>query len=69
MTQRISIIGAGGQADELESYLTDAVVEYRAVDSGYANDELLDIANLNSEQLSLPVVIAVGSPFLRREYG
>ncbi|HCR55392.1 TPA: hypothetical protein DIV49_00300 [Candidatus Saccharibacteria bacterium] len=69
MSNRIGIIGAGGQADEAESYLQDAVVEYRAVDSAYADGkELLDKNLLTSEQLSLPVVVAVGSPYLRKKF-
>ena len=43
--ERIGLIGSGGQADEAESYLLDANVEFRAISDEYV-DKTKKIAEL-----------------------
>lgn len=70
--QQIGILGNGGQADEAESYLDkENKVAFRAVDAQFLRDKeqkttLLDILN-PGDYSSLPVVIAVGAPAIRKE--
>lgn len=63
---RIGILGNGGHAREIESYLTTETVAFRAVSSEFRSGDLIDIALPAAEQAELPVVVAVGAPGLRR---
>lgn len=66
----VGILGDGGQADEVESYLSsEYTVKFRAVDIEYINKEnLINIENPDEEYLDLPVISAVGTPALRRDF-
>jgi len=65
MSERIGIIGGGGQADEAESFSTREVA-FRAVEKPYVNDHArIDIED-PGELVDYPVVFAVGAPGLRR---
>lgn len=68
MIEKIGILGGGGQADEVESYLPEGTVSFRAVGREYLKPgdvRLVDIASPGVENLSLPIVSAVGAPALR----
>lgn len=66
---KIGILGAGGQADEAESYLKDdQEVIFRAVSKRYLanpSSNLIDIESLDYKDT--PVVVAVGAPALRKK--
>jgi sugar O-acyltransferase (sialic acid O-acetyltransferase NeuD family) len=62
----IGILGGGGQADEAESFFTNGTVLFRAVDKEYIHDDLIDISEPTTRQLTTPVVAAVGAPELRK---
>lgn len=66
MVAKLGIIGAGGQADETASYF-DGDVIFRAVTSDYISEGLVDVDMPTDEQRQTPVVIAMGSPVLRRQ--
>ena len=66
MTSMIGIIGGGGQADETESFF-EGEVAFRAVTKDYLQDGLVDMDNPNDLQGQTPVVVAIGSPGLRRD--
>jgi len=64
--RRIGILGAGGQADELESFLDkNTHAAFRAVTSEYVKEGLADIEN-PGDLKDLPVISAAGSPRLRK---
>lgn len=63
---KFGLVGAGGQADETESYAYGSA-EYRAVDPQYAAEGLISVDQLSTEQLQTPVSVAVGAPGLRRQ--
>lgn len=62
----IGLLGAGGHANELATYCSEAVV-FNAVQPEYLKDGLIDINNPNHLDIDIPVVGAVGSPSLRSE--
>lgn len=62
----IGILANGGQAHEIESYLTIETVAFRAVSSHQRSVSLVDIAAPPAELPDPPVVAAVGAPGLRR---
>lgn len=65
----IGLLGAGAQADEVESFLPAPVVRFRAVQADYLAGSpagTVDIAAPPPEFLTVPVVAAVGAPGLRR---
>ena len=66
MSSRIGILGNGGHAREVESYLTTETVAFRAVTARYRSGELVDISAPSAAQLELVVVAGVGAPGLRR---
>lgn len=70
MSTTIGLLGNGGQANEIESYLSDGIeVAFRAVSSEYITESssgLLDIDN-SSTYATTPVIVAVGAPGLKRE--
>ena len=69
MTEKIGIIGNGGQADEARSF-SDKEIAFRAVDAAYLDDQdpgLVDIANPGQDNETTPVHVAIGPPALRRE--
>lgn len=67
---KIGLLGSGGQADEVESYLADIdEVVFRAVSKDYldsSNPKLIDIDKPNDNQ-TLEVVAALGAPGLRKK--
>lgn len=65
----VGLLGSGGQADETQSFLSeDFIVKFRAVNKDYIeNIDDIDIENPNSEDVSVPVISAVGSPVLRKK--
>lgn len=70
--KRIGLLGAGGQADEAESFFrSNGDVIFRAVDKQYITtsqtEGLIDIQNPTEVQKNTPVVAAVGAPAIRRE--
>lgn len=66
MSERIGLVGSGGQADEAEACF-DGHVDFRAVSARYVTDGLVDVANPTKEQGHTAVVAAVGAPGLRRQ--
>lgn len=65
---RIGMIGAGGQADETESYLQGKKeVLFRAVSSEYASDGLIAMDHLTTEQVESGVIAAVGAPGMKKK--
>jgi len=70
MNQAVGLLGSGGQADEVESYLgPDRPVAFRAVSAEYLDGKAANQINLEQpgEQPDVPVIAAVGAPGLRRE--
>lgn len=68
MNTVIGLLGSGGQADEITSYLEDVEVGFRAVDSEYLDPSDHDLIDIRSkEQTRLPVVVAVGAPALKKK--
>jgi len=65
----IGLIGNGGHAREIASYLGKGRVAFNAVHPAYLTGEsgLIDIGTTAEELLACPVVAAVGSPGLKRE--
>lgn len=67
---KIGILGAGGQADELKSFLgANLSINFYAMDNKYVdhNDEInIDIIKPNNYQKGLPVIAAVGAPLIRK---
>lgn len=67
--EKIGLIGNGGQADEAESYLKNAEVEFRAISSEYVDVENplhINILNPDEYQRVVPVVAAIGAPEVRK---
>lgn len=64
--REVGIIGSGGQADEIESYLGRPSL-FRAVDKEFAVGELVDVSDPTEEQKATPIVVAVGAPLIRKE--
>jgi sugar O-acyltransferase (sialic acid O-acetyltransferase NeuD family) len=68
---KIGLLGNGGQADEVETFLDDDIeVSFRAVSPKYADGSRPDLINIESpepSQTSVPVIAAVGTPALRKE--
>lgn len=69
--QHIGILGSGGQADELESYLgSNMIVKFRALTSQFVDrmrPEQIDIMAPSEQQKRMPVIAAVGAPYVRRK--
>ena len=68
--EKIGFIGSGGQADEAESYLKEASVEFRALTSEYIDQDdpsHIDLLSPDEFQKITPVVAAIGAPGIRRE--
>lgn len=67
---KIGLLGDGGQADEVESYLADGYeVVFRAVSKQYldsSNPKMIDIDEPGDNQ-SLEVIAALGAPGLRQK--
>ncbi|MEO6109540.1 MAG: hypothetical protein ABIP50_00830 [Candidatus Saccharimonadales bacterium] len=69
MTDKIGILGAGGQADEVTSFLRDTEIAFYAISEAYvdtSNEKQIDIAKPNEEQKLTPVIVAIGAPEVRR---
>lgn len=67
MSERIGLLGSGGQADEAESYYSGDVV-FRAVSEKYLSEiAAVDINNPSEEEVNTPVCAAVGAPAVRRD--
>jgi carbonic anhydrase/acetyltransferase-like protein (isoleucine patch superfamily) len=66
MNGAVVLLGDGGQADEIASFLPPGGVAGRAVTRDYLRDGLVDAANPPAELLALPVIAAVGLPAVRR---
>lgn len=68
--ERIGLIGNGGQADEAESYLKNASVEFRALSSEYVDNENprhVNVLTPDEYQRVMPVVAAIGAPEVRKK--
>lgn len=66
MTERIGLIGAGGHADEVESY-TGGKALFRAVTESYLSSEAeVNVMRPPEDLINKPVHIAVGAPGLRK---
>ncbi len=69
MSQEIGILGAGGQADEVVSYLVDFDIMFHALSESHIdkdNQKQIDITTPSEYQSTLPVVAAVGAPAIRK---
>lgn len=69
MSEKIGIIGNGGQADEACAF-SGKEIAFRAVDAAYLEEgdsQLVDVTNPGLDNVTTPVHIAVGSPALRRD--
>lgn len=69
MNNRLGLLGAGSQAREIISYLTQDTEVFFAVTSDYLDPEnhrLVDINNPTDNDRMSPVICAVGPPGLRR---
>ena len=69
MSEKIGILGAGGQADEIESYLNNLEVDFYALSEQYLdkdNQRQINITTPTEYQRMLPVVAAVGAPAIRK---
>ena len=67
MSDNIGILGAGGQADEAESFLPDGVeAGFKAVTSDYVSGDLVDIEKPDPSLIEKPVIAAIGAPYVRR---
>lgn len=66
----VGIIGAGGQAREVEQYLRESLVRpsFFAIDSDYITDteRQIDILTRNEYERLTPVIAAIGAPAVRR---
>lgn len=68
--EKIGILGAGGQADEAESFLPPDSVAFRAISKEYIkepSENKIDIASPEDYQKIVPVVAAIGAPEVRRK--
>lgn len=68
MSGQFGILGAGGQADEAESYTDDEVL-FKAIDERYINRQdshQIVITSPSDQQKEAPIVAAVGAPKLRK---
>lgn len=68
--EKVGLIGAGGQAREVEQYLREYGVHpsFYAVDKEYvAGDKRIDILSPNEFEEMTPVISAIGSPEVRRK--
>jgi len=69
-TEKIGLIGGGGQADEAESFLIDKEVLFRALSEEYLdpnNPSMINILSPTEYQRTLPVVAAIGAPAVRKK--
>lgn len=69
MSEKIGILGAGGQADEVALFAGRQNVAFNAVNEEYIVPEsegLIDVNNPNNEQLNNGVIAAIGAPAVRR---
>jgi acetyltransferase-like isoleucine patch superfamily enzyme len=66
MNGALVLLGDGGQADEIESFLPPGGVAARAVTRDYLRDGLVDAAHPPDELLALPAIAAAGLPGVRR---
>ena len=66
MSERIGLLGNGGQADEAESFYRGDVA-FRAVSKKYLTEEAtVDINHPDDDEMITPVCAAVGAPAVRR---
>lgn len=66
--QRIGILGAGGQADETQSFLAkNQSVAFKAVTREYVGDGMIDIENPPDGYKGVPVIAAIGAPKVRKD--
>jgi sugar O-acyltransferase (sialic acid O-acetyltransferase NeuD family) len=67
MSPQIGLLGAGGQAAETQSYLDEGAVLFRAVSADVQIDNsTVSVESPSDELRRMPVIAAVGSPWLRR---
>lgn len=65
--QSKGLLGAGGQAREVESYLKDSTVSFWAVDPDYIAGELtIDVTSPSDSERDTPVIAAIGAPAPRK---
>lgn len=68
MSEKIGILGAGGQANETLSYDKERELAFMAVNTEYITQEHhIDVDNPDKNQVEVPVIAAVGAPALRRK--
>lgn len=68
MSEKIGLLGGGGQSAEMESYIGSDNVQFRAVDKEYISKQGdIDIVNPSDYETTTPVIASVGAPGLRRE--
>lgn len=67
MSEKIGLLGSGGQADEAAAFSTKKEVVFRAVSKEYLGGHAdVDISNPSEDAKDTPVLIAVGAPAVRR---
>lgn len=67
MSEKIGIIGSGGQASEAASYVGRDIVGFKAIDKEYIKEEdEIDILTPSEFQKVTPVISAIGAPAVRR---
>jgi sugar O-acyltransferase (sialic acid O-acetyltransferase NeuD family) len=70
VSARAGLLGAGGHAREIRSYLPPGTSTFNAVSAeflGQAGEDLIDITDPSRSDRATPVVAAVGAPGLRRK--
>ena len=66
--QRIGILGAGGQADEVQSFLgKNKSVAFKAVTREYVDAGMIDVENPQDGYKEVPVIAAIGAPKIRKD--
>lgn len=68
MSEKIGLLGAGGQSSETESYIGSGGVQFRAVDKEYiSRHDDIDIIHPSDYEELVPVIASVGAPAARRD--
>jgi sugar O-acyltransferase (sialic acid O-acetyltransferase NeuD family) len=68
--EQIGLLGSGGQADEVESFVGSKNVIFRAVTADYLggnNPKLISLEQAASAHENVSIIAAVGAPGLRRD--
>ena len=68
MNEKIGLLGASGQSDEVRSYYGNENIDFIAVDKQYLTDSnMIDIENPSEDQKIEHVIAAVGAPAVRKK--